>query len=347
METTLENIANEFALRKNEGEQNRLRYLMYGRIALRELNLTIEENVKSIMLDLDAMNSIVLPDDFLKVYKLGYCVNGRILELDRDDSICGYEKKDNYYKIGCPTEEGTGTLYNILVKSAEPIEFTYTKNIENPNAESITVYHNIQQYPALNVCSYTIPVTDADGEYEVTELGTCTDVDPSGFSNNDCGCDEEVTDEQRICNDCNCLLSGQDLTWYGEAGSWNNIYYNGRSMSMPSYPAYVSKGFYEIKGNRLYVHSVCSGDAGKLVLEYKSNGIEAGETTYLPAELSEYIVAHIRYSNEMDKGGRMIAVFKDELRRQYNIYKNFKIRIYLKDAVKSRRKNISQTHLGR
>lgn len=261
METTLENIANEFALRKNEGEQNRLRYLMYGRIALRELNLTIEENVKSIMLDLDAMNSIVLPDDFLKVYKLGYCVNGRILELDRDDSICGYEKKDNYYKIGCPTEE--------------------------------------------------------------------------------------VTDEQRICNDCNCLSSGQDLTWYGEAGSWNNIYYNGRSMSMPSYPAYVSKGFYEIKGNRLYVHSVCSGDAGKLVLEYKSNGIEAGETTYLPAELSEYIVAHIRYSNEMDKGGRMIAVFKDELRRQYNIYKNFKIRIYLKDAVKSRRKNISQTHLGR
>lgn len=261
METTLEHIAQEFALRKNEGEQNKLRYLMYAKLGLRELNVTVLENVKSVMINLDSLNSGLVPDDFMKVYKLGYCVNGRIIELDRDSSLCINE-------------------------------------------------------PEVEYCE------DSDNEEAAI-----------------------VTDECRIANDCQCLLGGIDLNWYGGAGIWGNIYYNGVRFSYPSYPAYVSKGFYNIKENRIYVSSVCSG--GQLVLEYKSNGVVAGELTYLPEELAAPIVAYIRYYNELDKGGRNAAIYYEEYRRQYSIYKNYKIRIYLKDAVKSRRKNVSQANLGR
>lgn len=262
MTTTLEHIAQEFALRKNEGEQNKLRYLMYAKAGLRQLKLTIEQNIKSVMIDLDELNSLVLPDDFMKVYKLGYCVNGRILELDRDDSI-----------YVCPPSEN------------------------------------------VNYC------TDDDQE-------------------------EEVSDECRITNDCELLCAGQDLPWYGSVGSWDNIYYHGVRSSYPSYPAYVSKGFYTIKNNRIYVNGCCSG--GQLVLEYDSTGKSIGEISLIPEELTDYILADIRYNIELDKPqSTKLAAAKDERRIQYNIYKNYKIRIYLKDAVKSRRKTISQANIGR
>lgn len=88
MITTLERIAEEYALLKNEGEQNKLRYLLFARNAIRELNVHIVRNLLSKKLDIEDNMSALLPDDFSGLKKIGLCINGYIIELDRNGKIC-------------------------------------------------------------------------------------------------------------------------------------------------------------------------------------------------------------------------------------------------------------------
>ena len=54
--TTLYDIAQEIAIKKDEqGDKHIAKYLLFGREAIKELNLHNTLNVKSIMLDIDTV----------------------------------------------------------------------------------------------------------------------------------------------------------------------------------------------------------------------------------------------------------------------------------------------------
>lgn len=260
MASTLSRIAAEYAILKNEGEQNKVRYLQYARNAVRELSITIVDNIKSVMLDLDEQNSAILPDDYLKYSKVGVCICGHIIEFDRDETLCKYEKPDNFCKP----------------------------------------------------------------------------------------CGTTVTAQEQVETNCQCACDGQSLAYSTNNYQWNNIYYNGYWKAYYAIPAHTRVGVFKIVGNRIYLNSVC-GDRhiSKVVLEYKSTGINMDDRTTVPDELIPAITAYIRYHNELDKKGNMVGIYREEYRRQYNIYKNFKIKVTLRELVRNHREKVYQSRIGR
>ncbi|MFN8296814.1 MAG: hypothetical protein U0T69_11500 [Chitinophagales bacterium] len=259
MPSTLNKIASEYAILENEGEQNKLRYLQYARNAVRELSITLVDNIKSVMLDLDDQNSALLPDDYLRYSKVGICIHGHIIEFDRDESLCKYEKADDFCKP----------------------------------------------------------------------------------------CGTKVTAAEQVETNCACACSGEELPFLTSTYLWNNIYYNGQWSAHYAVPAHKKVGVFKIVNNRIYIDSLCDKYSGKVVLEYKSTGVNMTDTTYVPDELIPAITAYIRYHNELDKKGNMALAYKEEYRRQFNIYKNFKIKVSLKQIVNTHRQKVFQAHIPR
>ena len=70
---TLYDIAQEIAIKRDETTEKHLaKYLLFGREAIKELNLHNTLNVKSIMLDIDSTNmSVELPKDYISYSKVG------------------------------------------------------------------------------------------------------------------------------------------------------------------------------------------------------------------------------------------------------------------------------------
>jgi len=259
MPTTLVKIAAEYAILKNEGEQNKLRYLQYARNAVRELSITIVDNIKSVMLDLDNQNSALLPDDYLKYSKVGVCICGHIIEFDRDETLCKYEKADSFCKP-------CGTPY---------------------------------------------------------------------------------TAEEMVTANCGCACNGEELPFLTSKYKWESIYNDGEWSAYYATPAHTRAGVFKIVGNRIYIDSLCDKHTGKVVLEYKSTGVSMSDGTTVSDELVAAIIAYIRYHNELDKKGNMVNVYREEYRRQYNIYKNFKIRVPLRDLVRNHREKVYQARIPR
>jgi hypothetical protein len=93
--TTLQDIARELAIKYDTlGNSNEPKFLLFGRDAIRELNLANTLNIKSVLLDIDPSNmTVVLPDDYVTYTKVGLLVGNRILELDYDSRIYPKEKE--------------------------------------------------------------------------------------------------------------------------------------------------------------------------------------------------------------------------------------------------------------
>jgi hypothetical protein len=94
MITTLYDIAQELAIKKDDTTDKHLtKYLLFGREAIKELNLTQSLNVKSVLLEIDKETMTVkLPNDYIEYTRVGILINGRILELDYDNRIYPYQK---------------------------------------------------------------------------------------------------------------------------------------------------------------------------------------------------------------------------------------------------------------
>lgn len=94
MITTLYDIAQELAIKKDDTTDKHLtKYLLFGREAVKELNLFNTLNIKSVLLDINTDTMTVnLPDDYIEYSKVGILINGRILELDYDNRIYPYQK---------------------------------------------------------------------------------------------------------------------------------------------------------------------------------------------------------------------------------------------------------------
>lgn len=91
---TLYDIAQEIAIKKDDTTDKHLaKYLLFGREAIKELNLSKSLNVKSVLLNINKENMTVkLPNDYIEYSRVGILINGRILELDYDNRIYPYQK---------------------------------------------------------------------------------------------------------------------------------------------------------------------------------------------------------------------------------------------------------------
>lgn len=82
-------------------------YLSYAIRGMRELGLTSAPYVKTAHLEMLSNKAINLPSDYLRYTKIGICVNGRILTLGLDNSLC---LNDNYSECGDPLEIAMANL---------------------------------------------------------------------------------------------------------------------------------------------------------------------------------------------------------------------------------------------
>jgi hypothetical protein len=84
-------------------------YLQYCIRGVRELNLFAGSVPKTVHLPMLANKAINLPSDYVKYVKIGICINGRIVTLGLDDSLC---LNDNYGECGDPLEVVIANLDN-------------------------------------------------------------------------------------------------------------------------------------------------------------------------------------------------------------------------------------------
>lgn len=76
----------------NKPEKNLyIRLLQFANNGFRELNLAdgMPVTMKTVTLPVDhATNTAILPDDYLDYYKIGLCINGKLVNFDMNDSLC-------------------------------------------------------------------------------------------------------------------------------------------------------------------------------------------------------------------------------------------------------------------
>ncbi len=87
-------------------------YLQFAIRGMRELNLTSAQYPKSVFLDMLPNKAVNLPTDYVKYLKIGICVNGHILNLGLDDSLC---LNDKFSECGDPLEVAIDNLSNANV----------------------------------------------------------------------------------------------------------------------------------------------------------------------------------------------------------------------------------------
>lgn len=99
---TLDNIVRNVMV--DIGEQSLNRYQTYLQFAIRgfrELNLHASNTTKIAYLTIQSNKAVNLPTDYVKYVKIGVCVNGRVVMLGLDDSLC---INHDYSDCGDPLE---------------------------------------------------------------------------------------------------------------------------------------------------------------------------------------------------------------------------------------------------
>lgn len=342
--TNLHKIASEIAVSKRDSsESNLLEYILYGRDCLSELNTKGFIPIRSVAIDIDTnSHSAKLPEDYVKFISLGICINGRIVELDYDETLCEREPKD---KFCCDHKESSSKkmLYNIVNKSNESATFTYTSDVNNPNGESILVYHESEENPAPNVCSYTIPVTDSDVERIISIVGDCPG-EPGDDGCGDCSTDEGLKTTLN-CFSCNAIPNS-----FNSYYNWNGIEYRNSSLdAIPTFPAYTAIGTYKIKNGRIYLNSLCGMYAEKIILKYKRSGVSETGQTEVPIMLKATIKAYIQWQVELNNPSSlsMIQIKFQEYRRQAKLLTSQEVLRGVLDMLKVEMMHIYTGNLGR
>jgi hypothetical protein len=224
---TLYNIAEEIAIKNDYAIDKHLaKLLLFGREAIRELNLHNTLNVKSVMLDIDATNmSVELPNDYVSYTKVGILVGNRILELDYDSRIYPQEKP-------------------------------------------------------INLCE-----------------------------------DENVSADIRFKKDCECCLNKDDLG-YNYTYSWYNISYGQQLHTHYSIPTYYGTRFFREHNGYLYLDSICPLEDTKIVLEYKTTGIDEKQTI-VPELYKQAVESYINWKFALTKSKNNVQLLEREYQRQY------------------------------
>lgn len=91
-------------------------YLDYAIRGIREIGLTSAPFAKTVHLEMLPNKAVNLPSDYIKYVKIGICVNGRILTLGLDNSLC---LNDNYSECGDPLEIA---MANLSDENAENVD---------------------------------------------------------------------------------------------------------------------------------------------------------------------------------------------------------------------------------
>lgn len=95
-----------------DGDNNFSKYQKYLQFAIRgmrELNLTSAPFAKTVHLEMLDNKAVNLPTDYIQYTKVGICVNGRVLILGLDNTLC---LNDNYSECGDPLEIAMANLSN-------------------------------------------------------------------------------------------------------------------------------------------------------------------------------------------------------------------------------------------
>lgn len=231
---TLYDIAQEIAIKKDEqGDKHLAKYLLFGREAIRELNLHNTLNVKSVMLDIDTDTmSVELPKDYITYSKVGILIGNKIIELDYDSRIYPQQKP-------------------------------------------------------LNLCD-----------------------------------DENLEPTKRFKRDCECCLDGADLP-YNYSYNWHNIGYGQQLYTYYSIPAYYGTKFFREHGGYLYLDSICPLEDTKIVLEYKTTGIDEKQTI-VPEIYKLAVGAYIDWKFALYKSKQNVQLLEREYQRQYKNVRKIK-----------------------
>jgi hypothetical protein len=225
---TLYDIAQEIAIKRDETTEKHLaKYLLFGREAIKELNLHNTLNVKSIMLDIDSTNmSVELPKDYISYSKVGILVGGKILELDYDSRIYPQEKP-------------------------------------------------------INLCE-----------------------------------DENIEPTNRFKRDCDYCLNGGINLPYNYSYSWYNIKYGQEFHTLYTIPAYYGAKFFREHNGYLYLDSTCPLEDTKIILEYKTIGIDEKQTV-VPELYRGAVSSFIDWKFALYKSKPNVQLLEREYQRQY------------------------------
>ena len=340
--TNLHKIASEISISKRDSsESNLLEYILYGRDCLSELNSKGFISVRSVAIDIDTnSHSAKLPDDYMKFVALGICINGRIVELDHDDTLCIREFKDNFC---CDNNANISKkiLYSIVNKGSGDALFTYTSDINNPNGDSILVPHESEENPSPNICSYTIPVTESENERIISIIGDCQD---------ECGCGEIKNADEVFKTTLNCFSCNAIPNSFNSYYNWNGIEYKNSSLdAIPTFPAYTTIGAYKIHNGRIYLSSTCGLYAEKIILKYKSSGVSETGQTEVPIILKAAIKAYIQWQIELNNPSSlsMVQIKWQEYKRQAKLLTSQEVLKGILDMLKAEMMHIYTGNLGR
>lgn len=107
---TLDNIVKNVIVQLEESSLRRYQtYLAYAIRGYRFWNVNGISTTKIVSLPMLANKAVNLPSDYVKYLKVGICVNGRIITLGLDESLCIGE---NYNECGDPLEIAMANLDN-------------------------------------------------------------------------------------------------------------------------------------------------------------------------------------------------------------------------------------------
>lgn len=339
--TTLHNIAKEIAVSKHDTSGLSIpEFIMYGKDAIVEMNLRGFMPIQSVALDIEK-HSAKLPEDFLRYVKVGICICNHIVELDYDETLCVREPKDDFC-ASCGDTEVPALIkqyYKIETKVDGTRSYYYTETLSSPNGATIAVTANNPQY----VCSYTLPVIITSGAHKITLVGDC----PATDGDEEIITEEPLTSDQVFDAQCGCISAGCIPNGFGGYYDWDNIEYKNRYLeAIPTFPAYVSRGRFKIQNGRIYLDSICSRYADKVVLQYKSTGVSDSGKTEVPYILKPTIKAFIQWQIELNRDKPMpgmIDTKKREFLRQKNLVKSNDI---LKSILEMLKVQMSHTYVA-
>ena len=347
---TLHTIAKEIATNKRDKSDIYIPdYILLGKEAVAEMNLRGFFPIQNVALDIDnTTHSAKLPEDYSKYIRVGICINGRILELDYDSTLCIREPQDNFCYTGGYSRTASVAFksYKITMKRELPFTFSYTSDILYPNDETITIVFTAEtQY----VCSATVPLptgTFTIDEYIIEEVGDCVGNGQTQITIDNTNIVANATDFQ---DDCGCLANNTIPQGYNSYYLWDGIYHNGNALK-PVYtiPAYKSRGYFKIQNGRIYLNSVCS--TGQVVLQYKSTGVSDSGQTQIPFNMKDIIKHYIVWKSAFfDKNTNIgqIKMYEEEFKRKKDLLVTQEVMSSILDMLKVQMKFTYQANLGR
>lgn len=108
---TLDSVVRSVIVQLEESSLRRYQtYLQYSIWGFRELNLNGASTPKIAHLEMLPNKAVNLPSDYVKYTKIGICVNGRVVTLGLDDSLC---LNDTYNECGDPLEIAMENMDNL------------------------------------------------------------------------------------------------------------------------------------------------------------------------------------------------------------------------------------------